>query len=325
MLNMTAFDSGTDFFKLRIVWGTFIAIWVIAGVFIWIIAANSNLEWCLTGDGFNYFATTFKVPLGVLALMIPIGAVYAANHRSVQTKDQIKATLEQNKFTNYYKHKEEFEKYVTNIDVAQKIDANQIHRVLFGSYEKWTSKINEDLDRDFCNIVQELGVIIKLMPHSVTDQELLNHVLRCTQTVHALMLGYYLTDVALIQEENRDKNISLFGRDVFSFLDALESFSILICKITLFDNDYSRSQTIVNMCPQEHRNRFPSIELRQYRTCESVAEILANTRSFENEGPNNKGVGLYSVKAEDFNLFKYLRVAERKGEASITIRNIIDF
>ena len=44
-------------------------------------------------------------------------ALLAANHRSEQTKAQISSNAQQNLFANFYKHIEEFEKYIdTNTD-----------------------------------------------------------------------------------------------------------------------------------------------------------------------------------------------------------------
>lgn len=79
----------------------------IAGVIVY----HTPLDWDLSGEGFNHFVQTFKVPLGLAALLIPGIALLASNHRSVQTRAQIIAAESQNNFSNYYKHLEEFEKY----------------------------------------------------------------------------------------------------------------------------------------------------------------------------------------------------------------------
>ena len=44
-------------------------------------------------------------------MIIPAVALIATNHRSEQTREQIRLTNSQNNFTNYYKHLEEFEKF----------------------------------------------------------------------------------------------------------------------------------------------------------------------------------------------------------------------
>lgn len=107
------FDPETSFFELRIVRLTALSFILTFLMMCFLIVFMSNLwgKWDLTYLGFNNLLEYFKVPLGFLALIIPVGAVYAANHRSEQTKKQIYLTHQQNLFTNYYKHIEEFEKF----------------------------------------------------------------------------------------------------------------------------------------------------------------------------------------------------------------------
>lgn len=74
----------------------------------------SELKFDGSYRGFNQFIEYFRFPIAVLATSIPLGAIYATNHRSEQTKKQIVTTNVQNNFINYYKHIEEFEKYASN-------------------------------------------------------------------------------------------------------------------------------------------------------------------------------------------------------------------
>jgi hypothetical protein len=116
------FDADTSFFDLPIVWrtvGAFIGLFVaITCIILW----NGSYTFEGSGSGFNFFVKEFGFPLGVLSLLIPIIAVYAAQHRSVLTikqiqtsKLQIKETQVQNTFANYFKHKEEFENILYKI------------------------------------------------------------------------------------------------------------------------------------------------------------------------------------------------------------------
>lgn len=85
---------------------------VLAMVVSLVITMNSSIEIDLSYSGFNDAVRIFSVPLGILALIIPVVALLAANHRSEQTKEQMRLAGEQNNFSNYYKHLEEFEKYI---------------------------------------------------------------------------------------------------------------------------------------------------------------------------------------------------------------------
>ncbi|EMC8461176.1 hypothetical protein [Vibrio alginolyticus] len=112
------FHPDKGFFNLKIVWATIIAITCISMIIFLLIISNSELETNLSYKGWNNFINYFKVPLGILATLIPLGAIYATHHRSIQTLEQmnqariqLKMTESQNVFSNYYKHLEEFEKY----------------------------------------------------------------------------------------------------------------------------------------------------------------------------------------------------------------------
>jgi hypothetical protein len=109
------FDPNTAFFGLSIVWRF---TWGIVGASIILaiyIALSSNLEWNLGFEGINKAVEIFKVPLAMLALLIPCVAVLATNHRSEQNKAAMRLAKEQNEFANHYKHIEEFEKHCKSV------------------------------------------------------------------------------------------------------------------------------------------------------------------------------------------------------------------
>jgi hypothetical protein len=76
---------------------------------------HKDLVWRFDYDGFNYAINLFRVPFGIAALAIPIMAILAANHRSEQSREQMRLTSAQNVFSNHYKHVEEFEKYCIRV------------------------------------------------------------------------------------------------------------------------------------------------------------------------------------------------------------------
>lgn len=81
-----------------------------------IIVLNSNLEFDLSYSGFNYgLFTISKVPLAILAACITILGVIAAIHRSAQTTLQIEKASEQNTFSNFYKHRQEYVEHFNEI------------------------------------------------------------------------------------------------------------------------------------------------------------------------------------------------------------------
>ncbi|SET40440.1 hypothetical protein [Thalassotalea agarivorans] len=131
------FDPDKAFFELAVVRCTFVLVIISAVVVACLILINGDYSSCFTSSCFNVSVSNFKVPLGVLSLLIPIIAVFAANHRSEQTKRQIELSQVQNNFSNYYKHLEEFEKYIHNAKpkyaakTYEMMDARMLHNVFF--------------------------------------------------------------------------------------------------------------------------------------------------------------------------------------------------
>lgn len=134
------FDPHTSFFDLKIVRRLFAAIFILSifSATVIILNKNTTLTFNLSYEGFNNLLTLLKFPIGVLALLIPTVAVLVANHRSEQTKAQMKLTNHQisltekqllnvqnnNNFSNYFKHAEEFEKYISNFKNDNPVTVN---------------------------------------------------------------------------------------------------------------------------------------------------------------------------------------------------------
>jgi hypothetical protein len=106
--------------------------------------------------GFNYFLVVFRFPLGFLALYVPIIALIASSHRSIQTRAQIQLNIEQNLFANKYKHIEEFEKYYKNNIVIKghgNLTINNI-RNCYNRLFKNSSIGKYNIDASIYNVIQ---------------------------------------------------------------------------------------------------------------------------------------------------------------------------
>ncbi|MDK8463098.1 hypothetical protein [Marinobacter sp. SS13-12] len=64
--------------------------------------------WVFSTSGYNALLQDFKLPIGIMGLAIPLGALSAAVHRSVQTSRQIIEQNQQNIFSNYLEHRRYF-------------------------------------------------------------------------------------------------------------------------------------------------------------------------------------------------------------------------
>lgn len=157
------FDPEKSFFQLPIVWGTVFLFVIVATILTAIILTNSNLQIDLSYTGFNLWITIHKLPLAILALLIPVIAVLAANHRSEQTKESISLTKSQNRFSNYYKHLEEFIKYTTKLEEKHsglKINARKLHGHLFQNSRTGNYLIPEET---LINLKKELQKAVTLL------------------------------------------------------------------------------------------------------------------------------------------------------------------
>lgn len=76
------------------------------------IGYHTNLSLCFTATCFNNLLEFFKVPIRLLAATLSIIGLIALAHRSEQSAKQIKLSESQNNFSNYYKHREEFENHI---------------------------------------------------------------------------------------------------------------------------------------------------------------------------------------------------------------------
>jgi hypothetical protein len=131
-LKLTLFNPEKSFLHLGVVWFAISFLLVASAITSGVIIYHTPLVLDLSSHGFNFFVSVFRFPLGVLTLIIPIVALLAANHRSEQTKEQIRITGVQNNFANYYKHLEEFIKYLDKQKGCENIAGSRyIHRMLY--------------------------------------------------------------------------------------------------------------------------------------------------------------------------------------------------
>ncbi|WBF43972.1 hypothetical protein [Serratia rubidaea] len=58
----------------------------------------------LSAEGYDNFLQTFKLPIGVLSLSIPLVAIVAHIHRTIQTAEQIQTTRKKNAADSFFSH-----------------------------------------------------------------------------------------------------------------------------------------------------------------------------------------------------------------------------
>lgn len=122
----------------------------------WFISGDMRLipDYSYQGLGVAYIY--MKLPLLIAALSFPLVALVSSIHRSAQTHKQIALAIEQNLFSNYLKHKEEFSKMLAGLQ--------DVHGVIFKSPASLYRKIFPNNGYQFLGVqVREGG------EHNVVD------------------------------------------------------------------------------------------------------------------------------------------------------------
>jgi hypothetical protein len=176
--------------------------------------------------------------LAIAALIIPIVALLAANHRSEQTKEQIRVTNAQNVFSNYYKHIDEFNKYLSS-RVDKEVDLRFSHSNIYpyasmGDYslsEKLISLLSrlDGLPRDLLNNQAEdssepLNIEIR-KKYIRLIQELYGYVYRDSKYFNKYIIP---EDEGNYDETYLFQSKSLINR-VFNAIEIIETF----CKFSI--------------------------------------------------------------------------------------------
>ncbi|WP_049629330.1 hypothetical protein [Cellvibrio sp. pealriver] len=264
------FDPDKSFFNLFIV-RLFIGALAAASIAVTIIIIkNSNLEADYSYKGINQLLTVFKVPLSILATLIPILAVFAANHISEQSKESNRLSKEQNTFSNYYSHIEFFTKYMDAYQSNRVININsrKLHNLLFplakhGDYRISASEISKTM-----KVIIALIKPIKLYEknHSVKNLESVKEKMLTSGTEIFLRL----TDFA---EEN------MFDETKVSIKSRLTSEQFADTFLVPLDSAWKLTSLLLYACsfdPHYDLSRLKKLEDAFSTIMNSNEEVLRN-------------------------------------------------
>ncbi len=243
------FDPHKSFFSLkpvRVVIGLIILFSIVVAC---CIINTSSLKWSSGYTGWNNALTIFKVPLGILALNIPIVALLAANHRSVQTKEQMRIANAQNVFTNYYRHLEEFEKYCkatssTNRQ-AQVAKPRRLHKFIFPNAEQGDLEVSEIFSH---SVDDRLSEIINAAHglNSKNESEWKNCIFDMVGLVRNFSSEHYI-DIALEQGTAIKSDVGTVivpNGSVRTFIGLTKSAFQVVKDACLFDANYQPSELL---------------------------------------------------------------------------------
>ncbi|MBD0787215.1 hypothetical protein HUO09_12745 [Vibrio sp. Y2-5] len=180
--------------QLKSLWITIVIIISLSvGSSIWIVI-HSDLVYLPSYKGINNLLVIFKVPLGVLALIIPAVAIIASNHRSVQSAKQIELVNSQNNFTNYFKHREEFSIYLSkNEDVFN--EPNHLHNTLYPDAIKGDLIVNKEIIESLIEYIIEFTNILSKL--EIVDENFCNHLNKINEITGILCASYSINEYSI--------------------------------------------------------------------------------------------------------------------------------
>ena len=254
---------------LRWVVGTILIVALsIAGV----IIASSNLNFDPSYSGFNHFLVVFRVPLGVLALSIPILALLAANHRSVQTSAQIESAAGQNKFSNYFKHVEEFQKFFEQIGPIGKLadyQARDVYGCLFPKSQEGIYQISGSTLSMLSNGFDDVRVLLEqLSEGNRTKESLINAHLKTQSLLASIGIPHFRLSSQGFTVKHNGGNVSI-PKNTHAILSTISTSARVLNQLISFDTTTKTPRSIIMVSEmqfsettnQELRNEIQSINV----------------------------------------------------------------
>ncbi|HIF5583917.1 TPA: hypothetical protein ACX3CS_004868 [Vibrio parahaemolyticus] len=230
-----------------------------------------TLEFKPSSEGVNYLVfELFKAPVAVAGFALPILGLIGLNHRSEQTKKQIEEASVQNDFANYYKHKEEFLKYVDSIDESKYFVASKMTRMhgwLFPASRCRNFKVNPDsvhrLDSHISLFAGYLLVLVDESAHKGACDRM-NNLNDMIQADFGLKFSYINTiKSSFIDEQPWYNGTSSFHSFLAQFVKMFECIDILF----QFDPDYKSSKKMSYLL--DFRLTWPKVETLDFNDLEA--------------------------------------------------------
>lgn len=157
-----------NLFRLTEFWISILFPLFLSLVFGSIIYLSSDLQLDTSYIGFNTFIEIFRVPLGILALIFPLVALVASNHRSRQSAAQIELGRSQNTFANFHKHKEAFHQMIERLENKYGItffDPDSLYSCIFPNNSPNSMSYSVNVNKDgYISKVRES--LVKLLEES---------------------------------------------------------------------------------------------------------------------------------------------------------------
>lgn len=143
-------------------------------------SGRGYLTFCFSSDCWEYFLNIYKIPLALLGLIIPAGGIGAALHRSQEAAFLYRKAAEVNRFGNYLKHREGFEKIIESYCVKRHyesgcktyVETHVVYERLFPNASFDDPTWNGECDENYISgIERSIGIMMREVQ---ADDELFN-------------------------------------------------------------------------------------------------------------------------------------------------------
>ena len=216
----------------------------IALITAWLFTVDTSLQWSLTPRGMNNFLNLFKLPIGIASLSLPLAAVVAANHRSMQTAKQILEQNSQNIFGNHLQHRGYFFKFIEDFKPFKNIQVS-------------TPKLYENLF--------PTAVSGNLEPNRIALYNFINEIIATNMGINKELNGVYHNNEILIHSDEIKSLIgdyyvhrAIFAGTDYSF-EEVEENSVYHLTTEIVSEFVTILDALI-MCANFHRNYFDKMD-----------------------------------------------------------------
>lgn len=213
--------------------------------------------WQLTPEAYNLIIKDFKMPLGVMGLSIPLAALSAAIHRSVQTSRQIKEQYSQNIFSNHLEHRNYFFRFIEDFNPFSSMDISvpKLYEQLF------PRAVDGGLEPDKAKIallLEEIHALNKSINEELEGTAESNDILLHSEKSEKA-IDHYETTLQEITGKAPNLKEALRTQTLFNAVSAKVSESMVIAN-GIFD------------CANFHRNYINKVEAFSYPEIDTISK-----------------------------------------------------
>jgi len=255
------FDPDKGFLELPIVQRALLLLFSLCSCLILFVAFTAARSFQFDAEGLSNLALLLKVPVGVFTLSLPVFALLAASHRSEQTKQQMALTRkqiersdqqiqiagDQSKFSNYYKHLEEFVKFcaVHFEDSPYAIAApRKLHAAIYPSARQGDIHISKDFLSKFDANISDLYSLVRLLASPENREPVIERI----NSDHEYLLEQYclkrVKTTTGAQIEYKGRTIFVPGRFLSAFIIYQVDLIKTLNEVLSFDPEYVASLSI---------------------------------------------------------------------------------